>query len=578
MNKSIIKKRRRQFFAISLTALIVLQCVFGFDFNFKDSNGIFKPFPPAYAGSSSGSSGSGSTEYQPAPYTPPTYTEPSYELLRSVAEPQLSGSFLVGTDIKSKLPESTTITLTNNTDRSATITWTLLSSSDAEEKYTGNVNLPSDVKNFFDVPTNFTYTATITGYKLVSFDAGPAVGIHDKDASSDAIKAALSANATLRVLKGKEETTKQAPITWKEVSSNASANASSNASANASFDASADASEDGCVRWYKGTVNLPDDVANLDEIKTTFYYKAKLNYKKLASFEAIELEGKYAKYYKSERILSELPEEVLISTVQDVTISSEDAIVSSEAVKVLWTEVSRTDTEAKFTGNVVLPDDVKNPNGLATTFTYTATLVDLRGEFPSRKKELKYKKDVSFDLYIDYIYPLGSEVTFKSSNSDIVSVDSKSIKLGESQISASTECNVNGVGTATIYAYINGVEADYCDITVTKADNPITVKGKSVAATRNKIKSNGTVVFKTSKFLTIKGKNGNVTYKRQSVKAKSGIVKSGKKFITISKSGNLTLKKGIRKGKYKVKVSFTAEETGLYNSKTGTAEVTIVVK
>ena len=50
--------------------------------------------------------------------------------------------------------------------------------------------------------------------------------------------------------------------------------------------------------------------------------------------------------------------------------------------------------------------------------------------------------------------------------------------------------------------------------------------------------------------------------------------KKGKKYITVSKSGKVTLKKGARKGTYKVTVSAAA--TGVY--KKATKVITLVVK
>ncbi len=98
------------------------------------------------------------------PYTPtPTYIPPAPKTytLASVTEPALTGTYLVGTDVKAKLSAATTISLTDGSSRSASITWSEISKTETEEKYKGTVSLPSDVKNPNGVSTEFVFTAQL---------------------------------------------------------------------------------------------------------------------------------------------------------------------------------------------------------------------------------------------------------------------------------------------------------------------------------------------------------------------------------------------------------------------------------
>ena len=77
---------------------------------------------------------------------------------------------------------------------------------------------------------------------------------------------------------------------------------------------------------------------------------------------------------------------------------------------------------------------------------------------------------------------------------------------------------------------------------------------------------NQTVTAK--KALTIRKAQGSVTYKK----------KSGAKKITIhKKTGVITVKKGLKKGTYLLKVGITAAGNSNFKKKTVTAEIKIIV-
>ena len=52
---------------------------------------------------------------------------------------------------------------------------------------------------------------------------------------------------------------------------------------------------------------------------------------------------------------------------------------------------------------------------------------------------------------------------------------------------------------------------------------------------------------------------------------------SGNKGITVAKNGKLTVKKGLKKGPYKVKIKLTAAGNSSYKSKSVTKTITITV-
>ena len=99
-----------------------------------------------------------------------------------------------------------------------------------------------------------------------------------------------------------------------------------------------------------------------------------------------------------------------------------------------------------------------------------------------------------------------------------------------------------------------------------KKENTITVSGKTVDVSVAKV-AKKKVTVKKKAAITVSSAKGKVTFKK----------KSGNKKITVSKSGNFTLKKGLKAGTYIVKVKVTAAGNSSYKKKTVTGTVTIRV-
>ena len=109
------------------------------------------------------------------------------------------------------------------------------------------------------------------------------------------------------------------------------------------------------------------------------------------------------------------------------------------------------------------------------------------------------------------------------------------------------------------------------DKPVVKKANTIKVTPKTVTLKASKLKKK-TQTVKASKAFTVKNAKGTVTYKltKKDKKAKSK--------IKVAKNGKITVKKGLKKGKYTIKVKVTAAGTRAYKAKSKTLTVKIRVK
>ena len=162
-------------------------------------------------------------------------------------------------------------------------------------------------------------------------------------------------------------------------------------------------------------------------------------------------------------------------------------------------------------------------------------------------------------------------------NKSKVRTPAVTVKVGGKTLKKGTDYKVfypsgrKYVGTYKVRVVLKG---DYrgtgtASFKITKATNPLTVKGKTYTIKRSKVKK-ATQKFAATKVLTFKSKGkGTLTYTKS----------SGNKKITIAKkTGKVTVKKGLKKGKYKVKVKVRAAGTANYKSRTRTVTFTVRVK
>ena len=111
--------------------------------------------------------------------------------------------------------------------------------------------------------------------------------------------------------------------------------------------------------------------------------------------------------------------------------------------------------------------------------------------------------------------------------------------------------NINA-GTSTASVIITG-KGNYAGsitkkFTINKAKNPFTVKGKTAKVYYSTVKSKARTL-KVSKVLAMKNAKGTPSYAKKS---------GNKKIVINKKTGNVTVKKGLKKGKYKVVVKVKA--------------------
>ena len=148
-----------------------------------------------------------------------------------------------------------------------------------------------------------------------------------------------------------------------------------------------------------------------------------------------------------------------------------------------------------------------------------------------------------------------SDFTFTSDDPEIVKVD------------AGGNLTPAGIGTTTVRATDEmGYEAAG-EVTVTKAKQPMKVKGKTVSVKLSDLKK-GDQKIKITKAAKITKAKGKKSYAK----------KSGDKNITVNKkTGLITVKKGLKKGTYKIKVKVTAKGSKYYKKGSKTAVITIKI-
>lgn len=100
-----------------------------------------------------------------------------------------------------------------------------------------------------------------------------------------------------------------------------------------------------------------------------------------------------------------------------------------------------------------------------------------------------------------------------------------------------------------------------------KYSNSLTVKSKKVTVKYSKLRKKNQLIAQKNAFSVNQAK-GKVTYKKT----------SGNKKIAVSSAGKITVKKGLKKGTYKIKVKITAAGNSMYKSAAKTVKITVIVK
>ena len=172
---------------------------------------------------------------------------------------------------------------------------------------------------------------------------------------------------------------------------------------------------------------------------------------------------------------------------------------------------------------------------------------------------------------------------------EVVSVGGMTLKSG-------TDCTIKwsndspkDAGTYTVTVTGNGIYKGTANasFSISKASSPFKAKARRVKTKYRKLRKKARTIKRT-KAIKLTSAMGKVTYKKVSVskvrKTRSGkkAVKAGKKtagkFRINAKTGKITLKKGIKKGTYKLKVNVEDAGNNNYNTRTQTVTITVIVR
>jgi hypothetical protein len=170
------------------------------------------------------------------------------------------------------------------------------------------------------------------------------------------------------------------------------------------------------------------------------------------------------------------------------------------------------------------------------------------------------------------------------------------VSVGGMTLNSGTDCTITwsndspkDAGKYTVTVTGNGIYKGTANasFSIAKASNPFKAKARRVKTKYRKLRKK-TQIIKRTKAIKLTSAMGKVTYKKVSVskvrKTRSGkkVIKAGKKtagkFRINAKTGKITLKKGIKKGTYKLKVNVEDAGNNNYNTRTQTVTITVIVR
>ncbi len=181
-------------------------------------------------------------------------------------------------------------------------------------------------------------------------------------------------------------------------------------------------------------------------------------------------------------------------------------------------------------------------------------------------------------------------VTWTSDNTAVATVTNgkvTAVVAGKAKITAkagdkTAVCEVtvteasSGSGSGTQDGKDQGQNPTTGTVTAKKA-NTLTAKGKTISLKAKDVKKKNKK-FKAAKAYTIKKAEGTLSYKLKTAKNTKDKKNYKKKFAVDSKSGQITVKKGLKKGTYKLTVTVTAAGNDGFEKGSKTATVTVKVK
>lgn len=265
--------------------------------------------------------------------------------------------------------------------------------------------------------------------------------------------------------------------------------------------------------------------------------------------------------------------EFVTSGENEITRVQQVETVMPDGFSVTYTDSNGGSVKLTESGTIGL-----TPGKVTAKFSSTSGMAKITvsaGDSSNDAKQLKLNSDgtYTFDLDDDKVVQVtassvdttvsGVKTSYTYTGSAIkpaVTVTAGGVELVKGTDYTVSYSNCTNAGTATIA--VNGI-GNYAGLVkktfkITKAANPITVKGKTVKLKRSVIKKKNKT-YKRSALITVSKAQGTVTYAK---------VKGNKKITINKKTGKVKVKKGLKKGTYKVKVKVVAAGNSNYKAKT----------
>ena len=323
------------------------------------------------------------------------------------------------------------------------------------------------------------------------------------------------------------------------------------------------------VGWLKedGTPFDPDETrADQDMVLTAKY---------IPENEATHATNLYLRATEEYITLSELSTEMDIPFTVLPRNAQDKRVVWTSSNEEVATVNKKGEIKIHGTGDVVFTGTLKYNSNISRK--YTLHVVDTAPVLPKSIKLNKSVVNMHKGKYAHVLVsaaPTGAQIQlldYQSSNEKVATVDNNGVIYGK------------GPGTATITAVGFSSTRDdevtvkaKCKVNVSlavKKTNTLYVKGKTVTVKRSILKKRAKTIKRTAAIKVTKAK-GKVTYKLASVSAN----KYKKYFRVNTKTGKITVRKGLKKGKYKLRIKVRAAGDFSYKARTRTATVIIKVR
>ena len=266
-----------------------------------------------------------------------------------------------------------------------------------------------------------------------------------------------------------------------------------------------------------------------------------------------------------------------------VTVAETGVTVSSVTLKnTSGTQLASTYSFSK--GEKVVLSVVYSVNSAYKLASDVVNYTTLNGNRPSThdtsKKTLTYTFTASGYINISGIEVSGiADKTYTGeavTQAPVVTYNGKTLSEGTDYKVGYANNVEAGTATVVISGAGNYGGAKTVTFEILQASNTVTVKGKTVKVKYKKLRKKAQAISR-SKVLTIANAKGTLSYSL--VKVKRGKSKKYKKYFKINAAnGIVTVKKKLRKGKYKVTVKVNASGDENYKGATKTVTFTVKVK